>query len=168
MRGGLFYLMVKPPPVLTALITAMPGVRVCADRLHITLARFGRLGELPIGMLPWLVRILAEIDAQPFRVVFDQIVGGKDTVLLAGSGRMVGTIQAQRLIVRALALKGVPVLGPRPFSPHLTIDYEPNGLGCGSILPISWQVREFLLIESGGGSHRLHGRFPLRAEAMAA
>lgn len=168
MRGSLFYLMAKPPPELARAVAANSRTRVHVERLHITLAHLGRLGALPPGMLAWLIHILGEIDAPPFRVMFDQLVEGAETVLLAGSDRMIGAIEAQRMIVRALSAKGVPVRGPHPFSPHMTLSYKPDGLGSSPILPISWQVREFLLIESGGGWHRLHGRFPLRPTAMAA
>lgn len=168
-RYSCYYVMAKPPAVLAGTIGAMP--RACgyeAARMHVTLVRLG--GSLPRAVLPWLARRLEELDIPPFRLVFDRIVSSDHVVALTGTEALRGAMRAQKAIVRMLSAKGVPTYGPDPFWPHLTISYRPDGRGTEAIDPISWRVDEILLVESvvGEGRHVEHGRFPLRAPALAA
>jgi 2'-5' RNA ligase len=56
----------------------------------------------------------------------------------------------------------------RDFNPHLTFLYGDQAIPEITIAPVSWIVRELVLVRSlhGQGRHLVLGRFPLRKGAI--
>ena len=159
------YVVVKPQPALARYIAAHP--RATAKRgpelLHITIQPLGDRLEFQSELLSLILRIMAIVDAPPFRVVFDRIVDSGRTIALCGSEPTRGAQAFRAALIATLNRHGLS-LPPHRFTPHMTIAYQSDGLGNEDIDPISWRVEEFLLVESiiPEGRHELLGRWPLR------
>lgn len=152
------YLMIKPRPCERAAL-----IRLCAalgieigyapERWHSTLLPIGESVPATIGNVR---RALERFDAHPFPIAFDHIEG--DTLKPRKGQR------APRYLQRALAARiarcGVP-LPDYQFSLHLNLAYGGTSVRRAAVPPIEWPVEEVLLIESGGGRHIEHGRWPL-------
>lgn len=161
------YFMVKPPPAVALHIAALSRGSRCprAELLHITLLPFGDRLALPPRLLRRLLQIASDLEAAPFRVVFDRIVQGNGACALRGSEVMRGANAFQAKLASTLAKHGLSIKPRYRFVPHVTIDYRADDLSSEVIDPISWRVEEFQLVESvvGKGAHIEHGRWLLRA-----
>lgn len=157
-------LMYKPPPAAADVVhdtRTMYGIspRYSVDRLHTTLLPLGDAAELgAMGITRWIDRAGA-IRHRPFRVAYDRIVSN----VLAGSDVMRGAVAFQKHLMREMGLC-------RPvrrycFRPHITLVYDHPVARREEIDAISWQVEEFMLVESirGEGRHVTLGRWPLIA-----
>lgn len=164
------YLMAKPGPELARMIWSHPRTdrRRPAHLLHITVLPLMNLALFPPGTVDCLRRIMGRFEAAPFRVVFD-LVAERHVVALRGSERIRGAQAFQRKLVTFLGSIGFRYFGEPP-EPHLTLSYRRDDLGATPIDPISWMVKELLLVESvfGETRHVVHDRWTLRHQAREA
>jgi RNA 2',3'-cyclic 3'-phosphodiesterase len=134
------------------------------ELLHVSLFFLGEPSEQ-------IVRVVREAAAgvrvQPFEVWFDRSAsfrgrpGSRPFVLVGDEG--VEPLQSfRRALGVALAERGLRRLAKRDFTPHITLLYAERNVEEHPIEPISWTVREFVLIHSMRGHVHL-GRWPLRA-----
>ncbi len=140
-------------------VVGFKGKALRAERLHVTLHHVGDFVQLPPDDVVARVRAAADGLALPaFDASFNQVVsfhGRRDHrpfVLLGNEG--VSELMAfQAALGDALLHSGVPV--PRGhFKPHITLLYDRGGFAPKSVAPITWTVREFVLIHSWLGKTR--------------
>jgi len=139
------------------------------DRLHITLFHLGDFAGLPQDLVRRTVAAAEAMRAAPFEVNFDHATSfsgrpGNRPFILKGSEDALADLQAYRAALgMALAGQGVKTAGA--FTPHVTLLYDDPMIEPDPIAPISWTVRELVLVRSllGQGVHEHIGRWPLEA-----
>lgn len=151
----MLYLMIKPHAGQAAM---MDGLRrrydlsrnYAVDRFHITLVPFGDIRTISPQHLDLIRRAAASLRAEPFQVTLNRISGNA----LVGS-RMQAVRDFQRSLVKQLEAFGVD-LPDYAFKPHASLTYEEWQPRNVTVSPISWQVRQLLLINSiHGKGHEL-------------
>jgi 2'-5' RNA ligase len=142
------------------------GSAVAPDRLHVSLHWVGD-HETPPAILEAAERAAAAIDMPCFRVAFDRLQTfngrGQIPIVLAGGEELVGLVMLRELLADRLNHRM-----KRDFNPHLTFLYGDQATPEITIAPVSWIVRELVLVRSlhGQGRHLVLGRFPLRKGAI--
>ncbi|QUP55445.1 RNA 2',3'-cyclic phosphodiesterase [Ralstonia syzygii] len=138
-----------------------------AERLHVTLHHLGDFVELPAALVTHACEAVAGVALPPFEVTFDQVVsfhGRRDhrPFVLTGGAGLHALIDFQHALGGALERAGLRVPQTR-FVPHITLLYDRGGFAPKPVEPISWTVREFVLIDSWLGKTRYDekGRWPL-------
>jgi 2'-5' RNA ligase len=83
--------------------------------------------------------------------------------VLTGGDELVGLVMLQELLADRLGRRM-----KRDFNPHLTFLYGDQAIPEIAIAPVSWIVRELVLVRSlhGQSRHLVPGRFPLRRGAI--
>ena len=139
------------------------GRRVAPDRLHVTLNLVGNWPLLPPGLVAVLESVGATVRAPPFRIVFDRLCGNGEVAVLRPSEPVPALDTLQRRLAEALAQAGFGLRRAR-FSPHVTLAHRAGKALNEWTEPVSWTVRDFVLIESRIPltRHVLRGRWPLR------
>jgi len=137
------------------------------ERLHITLHSLGDFAHIPEVVLARACAAAARIDVPPFGVTFDQILSfngqrGNRPLVLTGSTGQDSLIDFQRRLGDLLRGAGLRVSRAR-FVPHVTLLYDEGRFDPRAIEPVSWTVREFVLIHSWLTRTRydVKGRWPL-------
>jgi RNA 2',3'-cyclic 3'-phosphodiesterase len=89
-------------------------------------------------------------------------VGNLPLVLYGGDG--VAALMAFRKVLAAAVMKVGLGRAQSGFSPHVTLLYGDRKIAEHPVDPVSWTVREFVLVQSlhGESRHILLGRWPLR------
>lgn len=97
-------------------------------------------------------------------MVFDQLCGNGRHVVLRPSEAVPALDALQRRLADALARAGVGGWRGARFRPHVTLAYRAGAALNEWTEPVSWTVRDFVLIESliPLTRHELRGRRPLR------
>lgn len=138
------------------------------DLLHVTLFFLGNCRDLSEHFIATVCEAAARVRMQPFEISFDRIAsfrGQPDRhpfVLLGDSGlRQLKSLR--QMLGVALAKKGLRRLANTDFTPHVTLLYDKRNVEEQPIEPISWTVREFVLIHSKRGHDHL-ARWPLRID----
>jgi RNA 2',3'-cyclic 3'-phosphodiesterase len=143
--------------------------RPLADRrLHISLCNISDHAWPTSKAAAAIGEAMATITMPPFLVAFNEATsfngGHKPPVVLVGSDGVAGLMLFQRELVAALGNTGIGRRKPRPYNPHVTLLYDERRIPDQPIEPISWMVREFVLVCSlqGQGRHIPLARWPLR------
>lgn len=121
--------------------------RVEPERMHVTLAPLGIWPCHPASVVELVLAICASVQASAFRVVFDDLIVS-DRVLLKPSEAIPALCRFQKLLLENLAGAGLRAPKGSAFSPHMTTSYRARAAGPSFIVPASWTVRDFVLIES--------------------
>lgn len=140
-------------------------------RFHITLQHLGDFAALPQDLIVKAVEAAESVVAAPFDVVFDRVVSfgtkpGNNPFVLRGGDGLGALIAFQDTLGVEMRRTGRR-LGERAetnFTPHVTLLYDASRVAERATLPISWTVREFVLVRSllGKTRHIVIGRWPLR------
>jgi RNA 2',3'-cyclic 3'-phosphodiesterase len=171
-----YFFAVLPPPDIAEAIDAlgqrlrrsmgMRGKLLGPERYHISLSGIGAFGAACPQVIDRLTRIGAVIHAPIFNVVLDQTAafggsGGKRALVLASSDTLPALVALQARLHEALQMTRLP--DPTRFNPHLTLLYDRRPARQIGIPPVSFPVREFVLIRSVQGESRHHhlARWPL-------
>jgi 2'-5' RNA ligase len=156
------YLMVKPPRAVAERMALNRRATRPADLLHMTLLPLGDRQLHSDAALAELIAGLDRLQLFAFRAVFDRVHESNRTVGLRASEPIEGAMAFHGALRAALVRQGI-VVRSYDFHPHVTLAYRRDGFGNEAILPISWRVEDFRLIESvhGEGRHIEHARFPL-------
>lgn len=123
--------------------------------LHLTL-HF--LGMVDAARLDALQAMGDGISSSPFELMLDQIGHWpRPRVLWCGPTSPPGELlDLHRLLGEGLAALGLPI-ETRPFRPHVTLARKVrSNPAAGSLVPISWSVREWVLVESRPGAVPLY------------
>lgn len=151
-RHSLFCALRSPPEATWELWDELdwlePGDdRVEPERQHVTLVALGAWASPPKAVIARARDVCAALRAAPFRTVFDEmVVAGR--ILLKPSETVPKLAQFQRQL--AIGLSGAGLIRPNGyrFSPHLTLSYRTRARERIFMPPISWTVRDFVLLES--------------------
>jgi 2'-5' RNA ligase len=107
----------------------------------------------------------ANVSLPSFEVTFDRSLsfrgkaGSRPFVLVGDDGPT--PLKAFRgLLGTAMTTRGLGLLAKTNFTPHVTLLYDARSAEEYPVLPISWTVREFVLIHSANG-HVPLARWPL-------
>ena len=152
-------------------VRASGGKPVPAENFHITLAFLGHLDAGGVAA----ARVAADsTQGEPFELVLDRPGFWPDArvVWLAPASVPEAGSRFAADLRQALRARGVAV-DLRPFLPHVTLARKVSKPGNpGSVHPIRWPVREFVLVHSlssrRGSEYRPLASWPLRAPAAAA
>ena len=145
------------------------GTLILPEHLHITLFHLGDWRELPAEIVAIASRAAAEVMAAPFDVTcrrvesFRNRTGIYPFVLLAEQG--VTALHAfQQALGAALKKNGLGGATQGDFKPHVTLLRDDTRLKPVAVAPVTWTVRDFVLIHSllGQTRHVHLGRWPLR------
>ncbi len=137
------------------------------DRIHLSLAGFGEFAPGPDHR--WtqrIARILKGVRMRPFRIALNTLVSFRSSkptrpVVMTGEDGVVGVSMLLGALGRELRANGV---GHGVAStPHVTLGWSDVVVPEQHVEPVTWKVREFVLIDSilGAGRHEILGRFPL-------
>jgi 2'-5' RNA ligase len=137
--------------------------RVEPERLHVTLVR---IPVWPGDMDDTIARACcacATLQAAPFRVVMDELVVA-DRVVLKPSEPVRALSRFQFGLRNALADVGLVKRRSKAWGAHLTVSYRTRSERRAFVPPVSWTVRDFVLIESLVGERRQieRGRWALQ------
>lgn len=147
----------------------LKGAPVAPGRLHSTLFHLGDYDGVPGHILEAAQAAAAAVSADAFPVTFDR-VGSFDTrsqnrplVMLGGEG-VAGLVDFQQALGDALKRAGLARFVKTQFTPHVTLLYDGRLVAEQPIEPVSWTVREFVLVHSllRQTQHVPLGRWPLR------
>jgi RNA 2',3'-cyclic 3'-phosphodiesterase len=132
------------------------------ETLHLTLAF---LGEIATARLDEVAAVASRVSGAPFVLTLDRLAYWRhNRILWAGGDSPPLTALASELTA-GLRSAGF-ALDPRPFATHLTLSRHANCTEVPSVArPITWPVREFVLVESrrssAGAHYEVVGRWPL-------
>jgi 2'-5' RNA ligase len=133
----------------------MPGRPVDPDRLHITLHHLGDFADqIPPSLMPTVNVAMATVKMQPFEVVCDRVSGTRGPFLLRASDGSPALKIFRQTLSAALIEAGLRLYINPVFNPHVTLSYDFSDAPEHIIEPISWTVRQFVLIESLLRQHR--------------
>lgn len=131
------------------------GQPVEQDRRHVTLRDIGGFfDQMPRAHFAHARAAAATVRVAPFQIAFDQLHSAKGHMLLRPSGGVPGLDALHRKLNEALIGAGMRRWLTWNFRPHMTLCYEAGALPERYIEPVTWTVREFVLIESLHGRHR--------------
>lgn len=128
------------------------GRRMRQDTLHLTLAF---IGDVPEARVPELLAALAQIKAPHFRMQLDALGYWCHNHIVWAGGTEVPPALRQLAddVRRALAGIGLPASGPA-FVPHMTLLRKAHATdGLPEPEPVSWDVDEWVLVESSLAPH---------------
>jgi len=140
----------------------LTGKPLDKEHFHVPLFHVGNDVCVPP---PELVEILTERAARvvmpSFRVAFDRVMSFRNGALvLSGADSVIGLEVLQQRLSDALDGRPRPA---RPFTPHVTLLRDGQRVDAHPIEPISWTVRDVVLVHSllGRTTHRHLARLPL-------
>nr|WKF55557.1 RNA 2',3'-cyclic phosphodiesterase [Paraburkholderia busanensis] len=128
-----------------------------AGRLHVTLQHLGNFaGGLPPARVEAAIRAAASVRVEPFTVEFDSLVSfasrPRPGPLVLGGGDGVVRLHALHDILvealRSVGIEGRAGASVVPYTPHVTLAYGMPWVATRPIEPVSWNVREFVLMHS--------------------
>jgi 2'-5' RNA ligase len=146
------------------------GVSVPEASLHLSLCPMGRTELLRQPLEQALLAAGASVRATGFVATLDTAMRpiGKDGqfpfVLSTDHATTQAALALRTAIAEAQRRVGLHVTGVSSFQPHVALQYGPAIDAVeGSIVPIQWPVREFVLLRSYFGQYRQEviGRWPL-------
>jgi len=142
------------------------GAPLASERFHISLLGFGSHAGVPPELVAAASKIAAEVAGRPFEVTFDRAVsflGRPRPLVLCGEAGVADLIAFRRMLGDAIQTRGLGRVKPQ-YTPHITLLYDQRGIEEHAIEPVSWTVREFVLVHSVRGQSRYVplGCWPLR------
>jgi RNA 2',3'-cyclic 3'-phosphodiesterase len=137
-------------------------------RLHVSLFFLGGLPEQDIRAA---CAAAAEVRIEPFEVSFDRTASfrgkrGSRPFVLVGDEGLQRLTSFRQMLGGAMLRRGLRRVANSNFTPHLTLLYDARSVEEYPIEPISWTVKEVVLIRSQRG-HECLARWPLEARAVA-
>lgn len=146
---------------------ALHGKPTHADRLHVTLHHLGDFAGLPQDVIAAAGAAAAGVVIPAFDVMFDSASSfagraRQRPFVLRGTAGVADLKQFQRALSGQMKVAGLPARR-EDFTPHITLLYDDRIVLAQPVEPVSWGVREFVLVHSllGKSEHRILGRWPL-------
>ena len=145
------------------------GWRRPTELLHVTLNPVGAYWGLPNDVLSAAIEVGSSVEVAPFEVTFDRVSSFRGTdrhpLVLRCSHGIAELMTLQKILGAAMRSIGLGPGNRSGFTPHVTLLYDRQSVpesGIGE--PITWVVREFVLVHSLHGlSEHVHcARWPLR------
>ena len=145
------------------------GWRRPTELLHVTLNPVGAYCGLPSDVLSAAIEVGSSVEAAPFEVTFDRVSSFRGTdhhpLVLRCSYAIAELMTLQKILGAAMRSTGLGPGNRSGFTPHVTLLYDRQSVpesGIGE--PITWMVRDFVLVHSlhGLSEHVHRARWPLR------
>ena len=141
------------------------------SHLHVSLP----LPQLPANSSKIVIEIISRVCkavgavTSPFVIEFDRVMSfqgrsGTYPLVLVGDDHGNDGVRNLRRLLWAEFAKYISLNSPAPrFAPHLTLLYDKQHLDPGGTKPVSWTVREIVLVASEVGATKYHllGRWEL-------
>jgi 2'-5' RNA ligase len=148
----------------------LTGKPLETGRFHITLHHLGDYaGGLSESLVAQGREAGAALGTAPFEITFDRATSfagkpGKLPLVLRGGNGLDALTAFQHSLGTAMAKTGLARRVETNFTPHVTLSYGDRRIVEQPIEPISWTVREFVLVHSllGKTRHIPLGRWPLQ------
>lgn len=153
---------------------ALHGDALRPERFHVSLL-FLRFVDRLHGPPRWVVaaasRAASGIAMPAFDVRFDGVCSfgrgqdGRRPLVLRGDDGLSSLHALRRTLYERLRAEGVTARTRSAFNPHITLLRDNRVVAPQAVDPITWTVRELVLIHSlsGRGEYRFLGRWPLRS-----
>lgn len=146
------------------------GTLIKPEHLHVTLFHLGDWQVLPAEIVALASKAAAEVRLAPFDVVFDRTESFRNTTgiypfVLTGEKHIAAWTPLHNALGDALKRAGLGGATKGQFTPHVTLLRDALRAPPSPVVPISWKVRDFVLIHSllGKTTHIHLGRWPLRS-----
>jgi RNA 2',3'-cyclic 3'-phosphodiesterase len=179
-KERLFFAVLPPPAgrdVIHALAEAQKracgfdGTLIRPEHLHVTLFHLGDWIALPAELVAQANQAATSVAAAGFEVRFDKLASFRNRTGVRPFV-LTGPSEAWRPLRLALGqgLKqvglGAAVHDLDDFTPHVTLLRDEKSAKAQKIDPITWQVQDFVLVQSllGKTTHIHLGRWPLQAK----
>jgi RNA 2',3'-cyclic 3'-phosphodiesterase len=147
----------------------LQGALIRPELLHATLFFLGELDALPEQIITRAVEAAAAVRMSPFEVSFDRTMSfskgsNNHPFVLVGDPGVERLKKFRQTLNASMMRNGLSHLVRRNFMPHVTLLYDKQNVDEQPIEPISWIVREFVLIRSlyRRATHIHEARWPLR------
>ena len=147
----------------------LKGSPLATKRFHVSLHRLGGRAELPHDIVALASEAAASVTMPPFEVRFDRAMSfrgrpGSRPLVLLGSDGVAALIAFQQILGTAMKQTGLGRWVDADYKPHLTLLYDSRSLAEQRVEPVSWTVREFVIVHSllGQSRHSVLGRWLLR------
>lgn len=154
--------------------TGLTGMPVRTDDLHVTLHHLGDHAGVPADLVTRAASVAGTLVASPFEAEFEAVMSlargsRQEPLVLCGGHGLAALIAFQRALGVAMIKGGLAQWVNQDFTPHMTLAYDPQRVVRQDIRPISWMVKELVLVHSLLGQRRrvILGRWPLRGPKAA-
>lgn len=178
-RRDILFFAVLPAPAAAARIAeraewlrnqyGLRGRRRPTELLHVTLHPVGSYLDLPNDILSAAIQVGSSVEVAPFEVTFDRVSSFRGTdrhpLVLRCSHGIAELMTLQKTLGVAMRSIGLGPGNRSGFTPHVTLLYDRQSVPQAGIdEPITWIVREFVLVRSlyGLSKHVHCARWPLR------
>lgn len=148
----LFFALMPPAELIDELARLrelnVQGKAEANERLHITMFLFEHSPEFEADRVK---RILEGLDGQALptcRIVFEQLVCGKDTTLLLPNERLDGVWRLQARLAELLRRQDLLPASYWRFNPHMTLRRAKAKGETLAIDAVSWTAEEIVLLDS--------------------
>ncbi len=138
-----------------------------ATRLHLSLNVVGGFrGPPPRAAIDKAASAVAGVSARPFVIALNRVEswqGDPHPLVLTGEEGLIGASALHATLHKALrAVEMAPRREPE-LSAHIALLWDRREAPAEFVEPVTWTVREFVLIDSvlGEGRHEVLGRWPL-------
>jgi len=142
------------------------GTLILPEHLHVTLFHLGDWAVLPEEIVKLAKDAATQVKVAPFEASFPRVESFRNSTgvypfVLTGDAKEWQTLYMALSIALTKAGLGGATRGE--FKPHVTLVYDKVRVKPLKIAPISWTVREFVLVHSvlGKTTHNHLGRWPL-------
>jgi 2'-5' RNA ligase len=148
----------------------LEGTAILPEHLHVTLFHLGDWAVLPEEIVRLAREAAAGVDARPFDVSFTRAESFRNSTgvypfVLTGDKAGAAWRSLHTALGAALKRAGLGGATQGEFKPHITLLRDARRVPPARIEPVSWTVREFVLVHSllGKTTHLHLGRWPLTA-----
>ena len=142
------------------------GTLILPEHLHVTLFHLGDWAALPEEIIKLAKDAAGQVKAAPFEVAFPRAESFRNSTgifpfVLSGDAQEWSALTTA--LAAALTRAGLGGATRGEFKPHVTLVYDKVRVKPLKIAPISWTVREFVLVHSvlGKTTHNHLGRWKL-------
>jgi 2'-5' RNA ligase len=148
---------------------ALADRQLRTERFHVTLHSLGRYATLPHDLIMLARQAAARVAMRPFAVEFNAAGSFPGSTLkpfvLLGDENVVALHSLRDKLDEALREVGLQSGKETSYTPHVTLLYDHPLIRPHAIEPVTWHVREFVLIHSllGQTRHISLGRWLLQS-----
>lgn len=145
------------------------GTPLKPERFHLTLHYLGDHVGLPHDLVAAAASgAAASVSTPSFEITLDRVTSfsrrpRNRPCVLCGEDGVAGVVAFQQLLGAALKQNGLGPWVDKRFTPHATLLYDDRLVPMQPVEPITWTVREFVLVDSrlGQTRHVPLARWPL-------
>jgi len=148
---------------------AFEGTLILPEHLHVTLFHLGDWASLPEEIVTLAREAAAQVDTPAFEVAFNRSESFRNSTgiypfVLTGDRDAAAWRELHTALGAALKRAGLGGATQGDFKPHITLLRDRLRAPSSPIEPISWVVRDFVLVHSllGRTTHIHLARWPLR------